>query len=51
MDLDRKQLEIIDVLDRRTTGGGIWKGRTESYFILFLKLNYHQTRCFSFGLR
>ena len=26
------------------------KGRTESYFILFLKLNDHQTRCFSFGL-
>ena len=27
------------------------KGRTESYFILFLKLNDHQTRCFNFGLR
>ena len=27
------------------------KGRAESYFILFLKLNDHQTRCFNFGLR
>ena len=28
------------------------KGRTESYFILFLKLNDHQTRwCFNFGIR
>ena len=27
------------------------KGRTESYFILFLKLNDHPTRCFNFGLR
>ena len=27
------------------------KGRTESYFILFFKLNDHQTRCFNFGLR
>ena len=27
------------------------KGRTESYFILFLKLNDHLTRCFNFGLR
>ena len=26
------------------------KGRTESYFILFLKLNDHPTRCFNFGL-
>ena len=27
------------------------KCRAESYFILFLKLNDHQTRCFNFGLR
>ena len=27
------------------------KGRTESCFILSLKLNDHPTRCFSFGLR
>ena len=27
------------------------KGRTESYFILFLKLNGHPPRCFHFGLR
>ena len=27
------------------------KGRTERYFILFLTLNDHQTRCFNFGLR
>ena len=27
------------------------KGRTESYFILFLKLNDHQTLYFDFGLR
>ena len=27
------------------------KGRTESYFILFSKLNDHPTRCFDFGLR
>ena len=26
------------------------KGRTESHFILFLKLNNHPTRCFNFGL-
>ena len=27
------------------------KGRTESYFVLFLTLNDHQTRCFNFELR
>ena len=27
------------------------KGRTESYFILFLKLNDHPIRCSNFGLR
>ena len=27
------------------------KGRAESYFSLFLKLNGHQIRCFKFGLR
>ena len=27
------------------------KGRAESYFILFLKINDHPTRCFNFGLR
>ena len=27
------------------------KGRTEWYFILFLKLNDYPTRCFDFGLR
>ena len=27
------------------------KGRTKSYFIFFLKLNDHPTRCFNFGLR
>ena len=27
------------------------KRRTELYFILFLKLNDHPTRCFHFGLR
>ena len=27
------------------------KGRTESYFILFLKLNDHQTRCLNLELR
>ena len=26
------------------------KGRTESYFIFFLKLDDHLTRCFNFGL-
>ena len=26
------------------------KGRTESYFTLFLKINNHQIRCFIFGL-
>ena len=29
----------------------IMKGRAESYFILFLKINDHPTRCFNFGLR
>ena len=29
---------------------GNLRGLTESYFILFLKLNDHQTRCFNFGL-
>ena len=27
------------------------RGRTKSYFVLFLTLNYHQTRRFNFGLR
>ena len=27
------------------------KGQTKSYFILFLELNDHPTRCFYFGLR
>ena len=27
------------------------KGQTESYFIMFLKLNDHPIRCFNFGLR
>ena len=27
------------------------KDRTESYFMLFLKLNDHQTRCLNLGLR
>ena len=27
------------------------KGRTKSYFTLFLKLNDHPTRCFNFRLR
>ena len=27
------------------------KGRTESYFILFLKLNHHPKRCFNFEFR
>ena len=27
------------------------KFRTESYFILFLKINHHPTRCYNFGLR
>ena len=27
------------------------KGRTESYFILFSKLNDHPIRCFNFGFR
>ena len=26
------------------------KGRTESYFVLFFKLNDHPKRCFNFGL-
>ena len=27
------------------------RGRTKSYFVLFLTLNFHQTRRFNFGLR
>ena len=27
------------------------KSRTKPYFILFLKINDHPTRCFNFGLR
>ena len=28
-----------------------FRGRTKSYFVLFLTLNYHRTRRFNFGLR
>ena len=34
-----------------TLGSKKNEGRTESYFILFLNHNDHQTRCFNFGLR
>ena len=35
----------------RTLNSKKLKDWTESYFILFLTLNDHQTRCFNFGLR